>query len=298
LWNNATGETGPGGATVVISDFGTTVKNNSAAGIAFISAWTSSTISGIGGYNDTNASWRVLSTGGSGGGTFTGGTVTGATIFTNGLTANTISATTYINLPSLSGNYLPLSGGTVTGNTTFTQNLFTNTISATTYQNLPTDVRVTGATKSGTVATFTNNTGGTFTLTGLTDTIFTGGTVSGATNFTSGLTANTITSTSYNGYNPLPTQAAISSGVTLSFITDTVYGTLLIPENGFSISADTTNGQLGVTDIIIHSGSTPTFSSQYKKLSGSSDYSAGTINYIFCTYISSDEIIYSINQRT
>jgi hypothetical protein len=298
LWNNATGATGPGGATVVISDFGTTVKNNSAAGIAFISAWTSSTISGIGGYNDTNASWRVLSTGGSGGGTFTGGTVTGATIFTNGLTANTISATTYINLPSLSGNYLPLSGGTVTGNTTFTQNLFTNTISATTYQNLPTDVRVTGATKSGTVATFTNNTGGTFTLTGLTDTIFTGGTVSGATNFTSGLTANTITSTSYNGYNPLPTQAAISSGVTLSFITDTVYGTLLIPENGFSISADTTNGQLGVTDIIIHSGSTPTFSSQYKKLSGSSDYSAGTINYIFCTYISSDEIIYSINQRT
>ena len=196
LWNNATGATGPGGATVVISDFGTTVKNNSAAGIAFINAWTASTISGVGGYNDTNASWRVLSTGGSGGGTFTGGTVTGATIFTNGLTANT------------------------------------------------------------------------------------------------------ITSTSYNGYNPLPTQAAISSGVTLSFITDTVYGTLLIPENGFSISADTTNGQLGVTDIIIHSGSTPTFSSQYKKLSGSSDYSAGTINYIFCTYISSDEIIYSINQRT
>jgi hypothetical protein len=31
--------------------------------------------------------------------TFTGGTVTGATNFTNGLTANTISATTYQNLP-------------------------------------------------------------------------------------------------------------------------------------------------------------------------------------------------------
>jgi len=98
LWNNATGATGPGGQTVVISDYGTTVKNNSAAGIAFISAWTSSTISGIGGYNDTNASWRVLQTGG--GETFTGGTVTGATIFTGGLTANTISATTYYNLSS------------------------------------------------------------------------------------------------------------------------------------------------------------------------------------------------------
>jgi hypothetical protein len=66
LWNNATGATGPGGPTVVISDFGTTVKNNSPEGIAFINAWTSSTISGIDGYDDTNASWRVLQTGGSG----------------------------------------------------------------------------------------------------------------------------------------------------------------------------------------------------------------------------------------
>ena len=42
-----------------------------------------------------------------------GGTVTGATIFTGGLTANTISATTYQNLPATP--FLPLSGGTVTG---------------------------------------------------------------------------------------------------------------------------------------------------------------------------------------
>jgi hypothetical protein len=64
LWNNATGATGPGGATVVISDYGTTVKNNSVAGINLINAWTASTISGIDGYNDTTASWRVLQTGG------------------------------------------------------------------------------------------------------------------------------------------------------------------------------------------------------------------------------------------
>jgi hypothetical protein len=36
-----------------------------------------------------------------------------------------------------SGEYLPLSGGTVTGNTTFTSGLTSNTISATTYFNLP-----------------------------------------------------------------------------------------------------------------------------------------------------------------
>jgi hypothetical protein len=79
---------------------------------------------------------RVVSgTTGGAGSTFTGGTVNGATIFTNGLSANTISATTYYNLP--------------------------------------TDIRVTGASYSNNTFTYTNNTGGTFstlfnTVTGLT----------------------------------------------------------------------------------------------------------------------------------
>lgn len=121
----------------------------------------------------------------------------------NGLTANTISATTYLNLPTISLNYLPLSGGTVSGNTIFTQNLTANTISATTYQNLPlsgygtgltfntanynltidggngvldtvslsvlaSDLTVTGGTYNPNtgIAVFTNNTGGTFNVTG------------------------------------------------------------------------------------------------------------------------------------
>jgi hypothetical protein len=69
-----------------------------------------------------NAIWQPTS------GSFTGGTVTGLTIFTNGLTANTISATTY--------------------------------------QNLPIDVFVTGGTYSAGTASFTNNTGSTFSITG------------------------------------------------------------------------------------------------------------------------------------
>ena len=91
----------------------------------------------------------VLITSGGGGGTFTGGTVTGPTIFTNGLTANTISAATYLNLPL--------------------------------------DIRVTGGTydNSTGIATFTNNTGGTFTVigfyTGGTDYYVTGGTYSNGT---------------------------------------------------------------------------------------------------------------------
>jgi hypothetical protein len=59
---------------------------------------------------DGNLQWVVPTSSSS----FTGGTVSGATIFTNGLTANTISATTYQNLPATP--FLPLTGGTVSGN--------------------------------------------------------------------------------------------------------------------------------------------------------------------------------------
>ena len=48
------------------------------------------------------------------------------------------------------GDYLPLSGGTVTGNTVFTSGLTANTISATTYQNLPSSFqsfRISGTTQ-------------------------------------------------------------------------------------------------------------------------------------------------------
>jgi hypothetical protein len=65
------------------------------------------------------------------------------------------------------GVYLPLSGGTVSGGTIFQSGLTANTISATTYQNLPTDVYVTGGTYTNGEITFLNNTGGTFTVTGL-----------------------------------------------------------------------------------------------------------------------------------
>ena len=108
LWNNATGATGPGGATVVISDYGTTVKSNSAAGIAFISAWTSSTISGINNYNNTNSSWRVLST---------DVYLTGATYFQGNTTfTNSTGGTFNIFGPS---NYDP---GVISGNTIWTSN--------------------------------------------------------------------------------------------------------------------------------------------------------------------------------
>ena len=157
--------------------------------------------------NNTGGTFSI--TGFSSSAVFTGGTVTGPTNFTNGLSANTISASTYFNLPidititggtysngsatftnntggtfSVSGfntgNTSSFTGGTVTGPTNFTGGLTANTISATTYFNLPVDVRITGGTtdNGNKIYTFTNNTGGTFTLTGLTDIYVTGGTYS------------------------------------------------------------------------------------------------------------------------
>jgi hypothetical protein len=59
------------------------------------------------------------------------------------------------------GAYDTFTGGTVSS-------LTATTISATTYQNLPSDITITGGTYSSGTATFTNNTGGTFTVTGFT----------------------------------------------------------------------------------------------------------------------------------
>jgi len=79
---------------------------------------------------------------------------TGGTIFVTGITQG------------VSSNYLPLSGGTVSGSTNFTSGLTTNTISATTYQNLPvsgitegTNINVSGSNGNFTISV-TGITGG------------------------------------------------------------------------------------------------------------------------------------------
>jgi hypothetical protein len=84
----------------------------------------------------------------------------------------------------------------------------------------------------------------------------------------------------------------------LTFLRDTNYGIPDSPETG-NITADITGAVLGVTNVVIHnSGSTPTFDSKFKKLSGSGDYVINVVNYIMCQYVNATEIIYSISQRT
>jgi hypothetical protein len=143
----------------------------------------------------TFSDWSIFSPG-----SFTGGTVTGDTIFTNGLTATTFSASTYLGLPSdvfvsgysysnntftiersfgnpnLSTTINDVTGLTINGDLIVTGTTFSDIISATTYQNLPLDVFVTGGTFSGGVITFENNSGGTFGVSGISsfDTFVTG----------------------------------------------------------------------------------------------------------------------------
>ena len=95
--------------------------------------------------------------------------------------------------------------GVQTGKWLANGGLSATTISATTYYNLPTDIRITGGTYSSGIATFTNNTGGTFNVTGFYTSgsasgdflPLSGGTVTGPTTFNNGLTANTISATTY-----------------------------------------------------------------------------------------------------
>jgi hypothetical protein len=123
-----------------------------------------------------------------------------------------------------------------------TNGLTATTISATTYFNLPTDVRVTGSTYSNNTFTFTNNTGGTFnvlfnTVTGLTvNGVLT---VTGNTLLQS-LTANTISATTYQN---LPVTAdTFVTGFTLSSNTLTIRQNRLDQYSAFTISLSAYTG--------------------------------------------------------
>ena len=198
-----------------------------------------------------------------------GGTVTGGTIFTVGLTANTISATTYQNLPPVT-----FSGGTVTGPTTFTNGLTATTISATTYQNLPTDITITGGTYGGGTATFRNNTGGTFTVTGFLSNATTAVTLSSnvlSVTSSGGTPTTTTINCATGGTYSNGTITLVGTG-TLSTITGLFTGGTDVRVTGGTYSAGTitftnnTGGTFNVTGLT--TGSTSTVSGNFLPLSG------------------------------
>ena len=198
-------------------------------------------------WNNTISDWSIFNSGGGSGDylSLSGGTVTGGTVFTQGLTANTVSATTYLNLPidltitgfSYSNNTFSItnnSGNTLSATINNVTGLTVNgTLSATTYQNLPTDIRVTGGTYSNGAATFTNNTGGTFNVvgfyTGATDVFVTGGTYSnGTATFTNntGGTFNVTGLTSTFTGGTVSGNTVFQNGLTATTISATTYQNL------------------------------------------------------------------------
>ena len=283
LWGNATGATGLGGPTVVISDFGTTVKNNSVAGQSFINAWTASTISGVGGYDDTNASWRVLQTGGnsSGGTSITGGTFDNNTdtLTLNNSTGGTITITGFTDVFVTGGTYSD-------GTTTFTNNTG-GTFTVSGYFTGQTDNYITGGTfdKNSETLSLNNSTGGTITITGFTDVFVTGGTYSaGTTTFTnnSGGTFNVTGYTKQGDYvesvtgdgvdNTDPVNPVVNQNAKVNVITVTLgdLGLIDFADNNTmllfsklylnSLNVDIPYDTLYQLEIVEGTGTTPTYS--------------------------------------
>jgi len=172
------------------------------------------------------------------GSNFTGGTVSGATNFTGGLTANTISATTYYNLPvSAVTNGTGISASTSNGVVTITN---------TEPNQIVTISGGTGITTGGTYPNFTiTNSSPDLTVSitggsniGITGTYpnfsvdFTGGTVTGGTSFTAGLSANTMSATTYNNA-PFVTGGTYTSGtITFSNATGGTFNVTGLPVGG------------------------------------------------------------------
>ncbi len=125
LWNNAQLT-----EDIVETEFGTSVTQLGTGGVAFVNAWTATTIEGVNGYTKDNAKW-VIYQGDGGGSTVTGGTTTAGTGATtaitmtlsannqsSGVTIDMAPALTYYNespvkvsVGGISANTIPFTGG-------------------------------------------------------------------------------------------------------------------------------------------------------------------------------------------
>ena len=192
---------------VSISEFGTLVRNNTPQGRSFINAWTASTIEGVAGYTSETATWRKFNSGTGGGGSgFTSVRINNVSQFTSNTNSFINFSGVNVSISSVGTNTLVFSAGTG-GGSGGTSNL---------------QYFVTGSTPSGVTLNngdrwFDTNTG--IEVVWITDVDgsqwiqptqggggssvsgnylpLSGGTVTGGTIFQSGLTANTISATTY-----------------------------------------------------------------------------------------------------
>jgi hypothetical protein len=260
---HGSGSTASGTNTVVLGGGITGTTDNTVfvpyMNIKYLSGGTSTINLGI----DANG-YVVVGTTGS---NFTGGTVTGATYFSNGLSANTFSATTYLGLPI----DIRVTGGTYTsGTATFTNNTggtfsvsgFNTTVQGITGLTGGSNISVTGANNSYTIS-----------FTGTTGSNFTGGTVTGATYFSNGLSANTFNATTYLG---LPIDIRVTGGTysngTTTF-TNNTGGTFSV--SGFNTTVQGITGLTGGSNISV-TGANNSYTISFTGTTGS-NFTGGTV---------------------
>lgn len=91
-------------------------------------------------------------------------------------------------------------------------------------------------------------------------------------------------------------QTIQTTGTAVTFVQDTVYGTVAAPESG-NITASYTGANLGTTILIIHNnGTEPQYpaDASWNKISGT--YSTTVTNYISAVYLDATHVKYSIYQ--
>lgn len=174
-----------------------------------------------------------------------------------GLTCDTLSGCSIIQtIQSNINNKLDKSGGTITNNLVIDGGLTATTISASTYLGLPTDIRVTGGTYSSGTAVFTNNTGGTFSVTGLTTT-FTGTTTLDFGSPISGESSYATTAVINTNINQFSTvMIRFTSSVNHPDVGDSIIEELTVNQSdiidgvSFNINAYAVGGTWGVYNVI------------------------------------------------
>ncbi len=88
----------------------------------------------------------------------------------------------------------------------------------------------------------------------------------------------------------------VGSTFPMSFTSDAVYGTYIVPMEG-NITKTTTNAKLGVRVLLFHQSSTvPEVPNTFKKLTGSSEYVTDVPNIFDIQYISENLQTYTIQQ--
>ncbi len=95
----------------------------------------------------------------------------------------------------------------------------------------------------------------------------------------------------------VPGSVVQRSGTELLFNGNANYGTISVPEST-NITVDFTGSVLGAGVLVIHNNSSePTYPASFKKNTLSGNYVPNVVNFIYCEFLDTNNVIYNISQR-